>query len=62
MDLQEEHKEIQANGNGGTNLTWTEVSHMPYTNKVRSSSILIITFSIKPACPGFFNLLRLSGD
>ena len=42
VDFQEEHKKIQANGNGGTNLTWSEVSNMPYTNKVRSSSMLII--------------------
>lgn len=37
--LREEHKEIQANGNGGTNLTWTEVSHMPYTNKVINETL-----------------------
>ncbi|ESR47678.1 hypothetical protein CICLE_v10003821mg [Citrus x clementina] len=35
----EEHREIQANRNGGSNLTWSEVNNMPYTTKVISETL-----------------------
>ncbi|KAL9449613.1 hypothetical protein AB3S75_011521 [Citrus x aurantiifolia] len=37
--LREEHCEIQANRNGGSNLTWSEVNNMPYTTKVISETL-----------------------
>ncbi|KAK8308801.1 hypothetical protein V6Z11_D02G084600 [Gossypium hirsutum] len=37
--LREEHLQIQANRKDGTNLTWSEVNNMPYTNKVISETL-----------------------
>ncbi|KAH1096722.1 hypothetical protein J1N35_013643 [Gossypium stocksii] len=37
--LREEHVQIQANRKDGTNLTWSEVNNMPYTNKVISETL-----------------------
>ncbi|TYI92678.1 hypothetical protein E1A91_D02G086700v1 [Gossypium mustelinum] len=37
--LRDEHLQIQANRKDGTNLTWSEVNNMPYTNKVISETL-----------------------
>ncbi|KAK9269948.1 hypothetical protein L1049_025521 [Liquidambar formosana] len=37
--LREEHMEIQANREGGANLTWSEVNNMPYTTKVINETL-----------------------
>ncbi|TYH82866.1 hypothetical protein ES332_D02G091100v1 [Gossypium tomentosum] len=37
--LREEHLQVQANRKDGTNLTWSEVNNMPYTNKVISETL-----------------------
>lgn len=45
--FQEEHMEIQAKREDGTNLTWSEVNNMPYTAKVSSiSSYLLLSLII----------------
>lgn len=40
--MQEEHLQIQANRKDGTNLTWSEVNNMPYTNKVSLNAYIYI--------------------
>ncbi|GMJ12394.1 cytochrome P450, family 707, subfamily A, polypeptide 3 [Hibiscus trionum] len=37
--LREEHLQIKANRKDGTDLTWSEVNNMPYTNKVLSETL-----------------------
>ncbi|KAK8572211.1 hypothetical protein V6N12_028270 [Hibiscus sabdariffa] len=37
--LREEHLQIKASRNVGTDLTWSEVNNMPYTNKVLSETL-----------------------
>ncbi|KAK8681877.1 hypothetical protein V6N13_054276 [Hibiscus sabdariffa] len=37
--LREEHLQIKASRNDGTDLTWSEVNNMPYTNKVLSETL-----------------------
>lgn len=40
--MQDEHLQIQANRKDGTNLTWSEVNNMPYTNKVSLNAYIYI--------------------